>query len=164
MTAIPPLIKYDKPLPKYLIHLLFKMSASLILKKKPPKEHKFLIFLKGRYFVMGGSIDMNVGAFWETSVGFKKSVILQLLLESIWMSKVGRNSTAFKRSCFSVFYLNLTSRTLQGLSRMTYSRFVAFVDLKILVNLVSINDISKILKTVQRSLTFILNVLSESSI
>ena len=46
------------------------MSASLILKKKPPKEHKFLIFLKGRYFVMGGSIDMNVGVFWETSVGF----------------------------------------------------------------------------------------------
>ena len=78
------------------------------------------------------------------------------------MSKVGRNSTVFKRSCFSVFYLNLTSRTLQGLSRMTYSRFVAFVDLKILVNLVSINDLISI--TVQRSLTFILNVLSESSI
>ena len=141
-----------------------KCQQSYFGKRSRQKNHKFFIFLKGRYFVMGGSIDMNVGAFWETSVGFIKSVILQLLLESIWMSKVGRNSTAFKRSCFSVFYLNLTSRTLQGLSRMTYSRFVAFVDLKILVNLVSINDISKILKTVQRSLTFILNVLSESSI
>ena len=39
------------------------MSAIFILKKEPPKKHKFLIFLKGRYFVMGGSIDMNVGGF-----------------------------------------------------------------------------------------------------
>ena len=36
------------------------MSATLILKKEPLKKHKFLIFLKGRYFVIGGSIDMNV--------------------------------------------------------------------------------------------------------
>ena len=27
---------------------------------------------------MGGAIDMNVGVFWETSVGFLKSVVLQL--------------------------------------------------------------------------------------
>ena len=39
------------------------MSAIFILKKEPPKEHKFLIFLRGCYFVMGGSIDMNVGMF-----------------------------------------------------------------------------------------------------
>ena len=27
------------------------------------KNRKFFIFLKGRYFVMGGLIDMNVGVF-----------------------------------------------------------------------------------------------------
>ena len=37
------------------------------------------MYLKGRYFVMGGPIDMNVGVFWETSVGFLKSAVLQLL-------------------------------------------------------------------------------------
>ena len=31
--------------------------------KAAKKTHKFLIFLKDRYFVMGGSNDMNVGAF-----------------------------------------------------------------------------------------------------
>ena len=54
------------------------MSAIFILKKDPPKKHKFFIFLKSRYFVMGASIDINVGLFWETSVGFLKSVVLQL--------------------------------------------------------------------------------------
>ena len=39
------------------------MLAILILKKKPPKKHKFFIFLKGGYFVMGDPIDMNVGVF-----------------------------------------------------------------------------------------------------
>ena len=27
---------------------------------------------------MGGSIDMNAGEFWETSLSFLKSVVLQL--------------------------------------------------------------------------------------
>ena len=54
------------------------MSAFFILKQESPKKHKSLIFLKGHYFVMGGSIDMNVDVFWETSVGFLKSVVLQL--------------------------------------------------------------------------------------
>ena len=45
------------------------MSAAFILKKEQPKKNnKFFIFLKGRYFVMGGPIDM----------GFLKSVVLQL--------------------------------------------------------------------------------------
>ena len=52
------------------------MSAIFILKKKSPKKHKFFIFLKNRHFVMGTSIDMNVGVFWETSVGFLKIVVL----------------------------------------------------------------------------------------
>ena len=33
--------------------------------------------LKDRHFAMGGTSDMNVGAFWETSVGFLKCVVLQ---------------------------------------------------------------------------------------
>ena len=39
------------------------MSAIFILKKEPPKKHKFFIFLKGCYFVMGGPINMTVGVF-----------------------------------------------------------------------------------------------------
>ena len=39
------------------------------------------MFLKGCYFVMGGSIDINDGMFWETSVGFLKSVVLQFFLK-----------------------------------------------------------------------------------
>ena len=35
------------------------MSAIFILKKEPPKKQIF--HFKGRYFVMGGSIDMTVG-------------------------------------------------------------------------------------------------------
>ena len=46
--------------------------------QEPPKNHKSFIFLQGRYFVMGGPIDMNIGVFWETSAGFLKSVVLQL--------------------------------------------------------------------------------------
>ena len=43
---------------------------------------------------MGGSIDMNVGMFWETFMGFLKSVVLQLSqtiakVLLTWMSKVG---------------------------------------------------------------------------
>ena len=34
------------------------------------------MFLKSRYFVMGVPIDNNVDLFWETSVGFLKSVVL----------------------------------------------------------------------------------------
>ena len=30
---------------------------------------------------MGGCIDMNVGVFWEISVGFIKSVVLQFFPE-----------------------------------------------------------------------------------
>ena len=38
------------------------MSAIFILKKEPPKKQIFNI-LKDRYFVMGASINMNVGVF-----------------------------------------------------------------------------------------------------
>ena len=39
------------------------MSPIFILKKEPPKQHKFFMFLRGRYFAMGSPIDMNVGVF-----------------------------------------------------------------------------------------------------
>ena len=58
--------------------LKLKLSTIFILKKEPLKKNKFFIFLKSRYFVMGASIDMNVGMFWETSGDFLKSVVLQL--------------------------------------------------------------------------------------
>ena len=34
--------------------------------------------LKDCYFVMGSPIDMSIDVFWETSVGFLKSVVLKL--------------------------------------------------------------------------------------
>ena len=57
---MPQFFKYDKP---YLINRKFKMPAIFILKNKPPKKNKFFTFLNLFYFVMGGPIDMNVGAF-----------------------------------------------------------------------------------------------------
>ena len=39
------------------------------------------MFLRGRYFIAGSPIDMNVDVFWETSVGFLKYVVLQLFLK-----------------------------------------------------------------------------------
>ena len=54
------------------------MSAIFSFEKRAAKKHKFFIFLKGRYFVIGSPIDMNVDVFWETSVRFLKSVVLQL--------------------------------------------------------------------------------------
>ena len=39
------------------------------------------MFLRGLYFVMGRSIDMNFGVFWEISVGFLKWVGLKLFLK-----------------------------------------------------------------------------------
>ena len=46
------------------------MLTIFILKKEPPQKPQMFHFLKGRYFVMGSSIDMNVGVFRQTSVGF----------------------------------------------------------------------------------------------
>ena len=51
---------------------------NLFFEKGATKKHKFFIFLKGHYFVMGSPIDMNFGIFLETPVDFLKSVVLQL--------------------------------------------------------------------------------------
>ena len=86
------------------------MSAIFILKKEPLKKKQFFfIFLKDYFFLMGGPIDINVDVFWETSVGFLKSVLFKVM--SIWMSKVAKNSTVFKKwmSCCTVFHLNVSN-------------------------------------------------------
>ena len=37
--------------------------SNFYFKKRATKRHRFFIFLKSRYFIMGGPIDMNVGVF-----------------------------------------------------------------------------------------------------
>ena len=36
------------------------------------------MFLRDCYFVMDSPVDINIDVFWETSVDFIKSVVLQL--------------------------------------------------------------------------------------
>ena len=62
--------------------------------------------------------------------------------------------------------LHISNRTLQELLTMALIRPVAFVVIEILCNLISMQnfltvDVSKILKTFQRKLTFIFDVLPE---
>ena len=37
--------------------------SNLFFEKGATTKHKFFILLMGRYFVMGGAIDMNFGVF-----------------------------------------------------------------------------------------------------
>ena len=39
------------------------MSAIFLFEKEAAKKRKFLIFLKGYYFIKGSPIDMNVDVF-----------------------------------------------------------------------------------------------------
>ena len=55
-----------------------KCQQFLFWKKNRQKKHKFFMLLRGRYFVMGSPIDLNVDVFRETSVCFLKCVVLQL--------------------------------------------------------------------------------------
>ena len=48
------------------------------MKKQRPERHKFFMFLRGRCFVVGGPIDMNVYVYRETSVRFLKRVVLHV--------------------------------------------------------------------------------------
>ena len=50
----------------------------LIWKKSRKKTQFFYFFLKKNYLVMGGPTDLNFGVFWETFVGFLKTVVLEL--------------------------------------------------------------------------------------
>ena len=58
------------------------------------------------------------------------------------MSKEEQNSTAFKKytGCFSAFHLDVTYRTLQELFRMALAKFVTFIVLTILDNLISMQN------------------------
>ena len=47
---------------------MLNVSNSYFEERTAKKTQIFIIF-KGLYFVMGGSIDMSVGVFWEASVG-----------------------------------------------------------------------------------------------
>ena len=52
--------------------------SNFYCEKRTTKKLKFFMFLRGRYFLMGNPININVSMFWETSVGFLKCVVLQL--------------------------------------------------------------------------------------
>ena len=51
-----------------------KMSAVFIFEIKGAKKDKIFNFLKGRFSVMGGPIDMTFSVFSETYVRFLKSI------------------------------------------------------------------------------------------
>ena len=61
---------------------------------------------------------------------------------SICTPKVAQNPMVLKRQTgrFSVFYLDVTCRTLQDLSRMALANFVIFVVLNIFDNLISMQS------------------------
>ena len=73
-------------------------------------------------------------------MGFRKSVVLQLF-PKYSQSYVNLNVKGrAKFNCLNCFYLNVTYRTLEELFRMALVKFVTFVVLKILGNLVSMQN------------------------
>ena len=56
-------------IPQFFTHEIYKCHRFFCCEKQTPKTANFC-FLKGRYFVMGSPIGMNVSVFWETFVGF----------------------------------------------------------------------------------------------
>ena len=55
-----------------------KMSAVFIFEIKGAKKDKIFNFLKGRFSVMRGPMDMNFGVFSETYVRLLTSITSQL--------------------------------------------------------------------------------------
>ena len=68
------IFRNNKPLPKYLTNRKLKMSAVYIFEIKGAKKDKIFDFLKSRFTVMGGPMDMIFGVFSETYVGLLKSI------------------------------------------------------------------------------------------
>ena len=64
-------------LPKYLIDEKLKMSAVFIFEIKDDKKDKIFNFLKGRFSVMGGPMDMIFDMISETYVKLLKSITSQ---------------------------------------------------------------------------------------
>ena len=68
------IFRNNKPLPKYLTNRKLKMSAVYIFEIKGAKKDKIFDFLKSRFTVMGGPMDMIFGVFSETYVRLLKSI------------------------------------------------------------------------------------------
>ena len=68
------IFRNNKPLPKYLTNRKLEMSAVLIFEIKGAKKDKIFDFLKSRFSVMGGTMDMIFGVFSETYVRLLKSI------------------------------------------------------------------------------------------
>ena len=66
-------------MPKYLTDRKLKMSTVFISEIKSVKKDKIFNFLKGRFSVMGGLMDMIFGVFSETYVRLLKSITSQFL-------------------------------------------------------------------------------------
>ena len=64
---------------KYLTDRKLKMSALFILEIKGVKKDKILNFLKGRFSIMDGPMDMNFGVFSETYVRLLKSITSEFI-------------------------------------------------------------------------------------
>ena len=68
------IFRNNKPLPKYLTNRKLKMSAVYIFEIKGAKKDKIFDFLKSRFTVMGGPMDMIFGVFSENYVRLLKSI------------------------------------------------------------------------------------------
>ena len=66
---------------KYLTEKKIKMSDLFIFEIKGAKEDKIFKFLKGRFSVMGGPMDMIFGVFSEIFVRLLKSRISQFFFK-----------------------------------------------------------------------------------
>ena len=64
-------------MPKYLTDRKLKMSAVFIFEIKGAKKDKIFNFLKGRFSVMRGPMDMTFGVFSETYVRLLTSITSQ---------------------------------------------------------------------------------------
>ena len=53
------------------------ISADFIFEIKDAKKDKMFNFLKGRFFVMGGSMDVDFGAFSDTYTRLLKNITSQ---------------------------------------------------------------------------------------
>ena len=108
----------------------------------------FAKYLKGRHFVVGGSKNLKLSTSTCFSVSFQKNVLLSFLLfSSVFYQDALRDSkrneiassAARQFKHFAKFYV--PSTTLQVLSTMILKNFVAFVVFKILLNLVSMQNL-----------------------
>ena len=61
-------------MPKYLTDRKLKMSAVFIFEIKGAKKDKIFNFLKDRFSIMGGPIDVIFGVFSDTYVRLLKSI------------------------------------------------------------------------------------------